>query len=305
MAINLTPSGLPKIGPLHKTPYFGRPFRCTLYTAFRGRRYTEGALFILLKTIKAGRFHPFFSVGEVEKLSGEHHLKVINGKAHWGELKLDSIGAWGHMVGNIASIAISGRNYLKDNPQDTFQEKIGAVTDWQNSLRKLKMIEDWVYYHQNVLDGIIPTEDGHLLRSKYVRQSASRQMLYKENPDVIRTVMIIDDRQNDILLIQLALKGLKLRIVALNTRNSTAEQIIAEAKNQGIDLIIMDGFMRDINSNYLFGDELTKELRKKGFHGYIIANSSLETKQKEMLAAGADFMNPNKSVVNLEDLFET
>jgi len=304
MTIKLTPSGLPRIGSQHKAPYFGRPFRCTLYSAFRKGSYTEGALFTLLKTIRAGKFQPFFSQEELENLSHEHNLKIVNGEPYWGEIKFDSIPAWGHMVANIAQPALSGGNWLKDYKQDPFQEKIAVITDLQSSLRKLKMIEDWIYYHRNVLDGIISTEDGHLLKSKYVRQSANQQMLYKEKTDVIRTVLIIDDEQTDILLIQYALKKLKLKTMVINTRDSTAEQIIEQAKKEGIDLIIMDGFMHDINNNDLFGDKLTEELRKKGFHGYIIANSGLPDKQKEMLAAGADFMNADKQAANLLNFFE-
>ncbi|MBI5399183.1 response regulator [Candidatus Saganbacteria bacterium] len=111
-------------------------------------------------------------------------------------------------------------------------------------------------------------------------------------PEIIRTILVVDDNPNILELYQGLIQGElddSVKVVTVNQQQPIKDQVLALAAEQKIDLIFMDNDMPGIS-----GLELGKLLRDNGYSGYIAANSSAVNAM--MIALGiADFANPMKS----------
>ena len=155
MAITLTPSGREKIGSPHKAPHFGKSFRSTLYTGYRKSHDCRQVLKSLLSSIQSGTFKLFFEAGEIEALfKKEVLLKYAGGRYYYHE-KLDSYSGWADFLNNRAASILAARDFIKNKTQSEYSELIEATKDAQSSLRELKIAEDWLYFHREVLEKTI------------------------------------------------------------------------------------------------------------------------------------------------------
>jgi len=120
-------------------------------------------------------------------------------------------------------------------------------------------------------------------------------------PEVIRKILAVDDHHKILYAIRRIFATMPSEIVLIDPEQPIRNQVINYASQGDIDLIIMDGEMPQTS-----GMELTQELRKIGFTGYILANSSNQQMQEKMIDAGADFANPVKAhLSNLRNFFES
>jgi hypothetical protein len=116
---------------------------------------TAEALKFLFNKIKSGKFRPFYKPAEIDRLFEKEILKKWDGGQHFDN-KLDSLLAWGDLVGNIAHFIIASRQVLIDYHSSLpANERTQIAKDARMSLIRIKIIEDWIYYHPEAIKGIV------------------------------------------------------------------------------------------------------------------------------------------------------
>jgi len=283
--------GFSKIRPDHKAPHIGekRPFRSTLFLAFlenlRTSKLNNEAVFQVLSKLIAvidqGRLKPFFDREEINNLMQEEILKVYGGGRYFKEQKLDNLNNWHDLLTNMISSILSNREFIQWFGSDYDPEKLAALKDLQHGHRKLKIIEDWIFYNRDIQQTV---------RSIIAEQAKGRLLLKPEyqkegRPTQIKSILVVDDNIPFLELVNdFAIRdGLKVDLALTDPKLPFRDQVKKLIMVIDFDLIIMDGQMPDIN-----GDELTQELRQMGYSGYIFANTDSEAHRKDIMLAGAD-----------------
>ena len=120
-------------------------------------------------------------------------------------------------------------------------------------------------------------------------------------PEIIRTILLVDDDPQYLEAAQLILRDLNLKVVTVDPAYQIREQVIRLIEEHKPDLIVMDGEMPDVS-----GVELVWELREKlKYNGYIAANSYSANHMREMERMGADFRITAKVFFNFLGYLET
>ena len=119
-------------------------------------------------------------------------------------------------------------------------------------------------------------------------------------PQVIKTILLVDDNPGYLAVAQMILKDLNIKVIAVDPAFPIREQVLRLIEAHKPDLIIMDGEMPDVS-----GLELVKELRGNiKYEGYIAANSASNKQMREMERVGADFSIAWKVISNLLGYFK-
>lgn len=108
-----------------------------------------------MSKIKTGKFRPHYNRAEIDKLFRDQVLAPYGSGRYLHERKLDSIGCWNDLLNNLATIAKSNRDYLRESRNDPPEDRLDAARDVQQGIIKLKIIEDYIYYHPEILSGVI------------------------------------------------------------------------------------------------------------------------------------------------------
>ena len=116
-------------------------------------------------------------------------------------------------------------------------------------------------------------------------------------PEIIRTVLIVDDDDALIRSYKRSLGGLGLNVIAVDTKRPIEPQVIQLISENQIDFINMDEQMNSRMPNSP-GHVITSRLRKEGFQGYIAIDSSLPDDKIAMISTGTDFRSPAKQLTN-------
>ena len=120
-------------------------------------------------------------------------------------------------------------------------------------------------------------------------RKVAHQFVRPDRPETIRTILVVDDDKQVLRITAKQLEKFGLQVITVNPDESIKNQALDIVVKEQIDLIFMDGQMPGTS-----GPEIITDLRKNSFSGYIAANTTLPDVQDEMLAAGADFKNPDK-----------
>lgn len=157
---------IPANGITYKAPHFTKRLTSTLYFAYRtGHKGTQQLTQYLAKAIDTRTFSPFFDQKEIDDLfarvlanygksvkdgvsKGRYEGETFATPERWNALFTD-------LLNNKAAVAIATRAYLRENPKAGVETRLEAIQDLQASLREIKIVEDWVYYHYNELRTVI------------------------------------------------------------------------------------------------------------------------------------------------------
>ena len=162
--MGITPAGITRIRPEHKAPYFTRPFRSFFFSAFVIPAKTPSVRSVFasfLEAIEGGRGAPFFAREEIDQLFEAavllEYAKGADGHSRYHPTtgkKLDNIAAWDDLINNKLWL-INIRYYLISR-KSTVRQDIGThINRYQHGLRILKIIEDWLYWHPEVMRGVL------------------------------------------------------------------------------------------------------------------------------------------------------
>ena len=102
-------------------------------------------------------------------------------------------------------------------------------------------------------------------------------------------ILIVDDDVNILLLYSDIFKNFEVEADRVKPSLSIRDQVVNRA-TMAYDLIIMDCKLKERDGTVTYGQDLIRELRDKGFSGYIFANSSLMDNNEEMIKSGADYV---------------
>ena len=119
-------------------------------------------------------------------------------------------------------------------------------------------------------------------------------------PEIIKNILVVDDTMGVLKATKRLLSRLGIEITLIDPDLDIRGQVLQMAADAKYDLVIMDGQMPGI-----LGHQLTREIREKGYNGYIVANSSDLNEQDKIMAAGADINNSFKIITQLTALFAT
>lgn len=142
----------PRLGPQFKRPHFDRrPFRSTLFWAYRTNQPCIDNLRTLRASIQDRSFKAFFKQEEIDALLEQEVLNPDRSGNYQGPQSLQSLSLWMHFLNNFASMAYLSLSY-KECPKDEIEHDKESI---QTNLRQFKIIEDWFFYHQDILDAVI------------------------------------------------------------------------------------------------------------------------------------------------------
>jgi hypothetical protein len=137
------------------------------------------ALNILMQKIKAGRFKPHYKHSEIDKLFKEKVLAEYAMGRYLRERKLDSIDAWDDLLNNIATSAVTNRQSLRKWPNEPPAKRLDTAREIQKIIIKLKIIEDWIYYHPEAMRGIVHAPTIFQLSQTQARGQLSKAQLIR------------------------------------------------------------------------------------------------------------------------------
>ena len=286
MEIKSTPPNPPALAGIARER-FTRPLDCLMHKLFVKRLIYDEILTLVLQKIMSGKLKPYFSKEDADQLLGE---KLATRFPYFKPAEMDSLDKWQDILNNIAGSMCSDIEFLRSaGPRDSKKDVIEAKNAMITSIKTLKVIEDWFYYHPEILKkifcpGLLPkTHDPN-------------------RPSIIRKILVVDDEKTFISLCEEYLKeilGLALTLADPANPKVSILELIKSGKIHDYDLVIMDGNLPETS-----GSELVKLLRAEDFSGFIIANSNMLREQEAMLAAGADFRTSYpKNVVALSEFF--
>jgi len=163
--VYLTKTGQPRLGPEHKKPHFDkRPFRSTLFWAYREEKPDIETLKSLRTSIQERSFKPFFDRNEIDVLLEQEVTTPHGAGVYQDQQSLKTFKFWQHFLNNIASAMAFVSDYNSSISKDSKEEDKAYI---QTTLRLLKIIEDWFYYHPDILGTVIanvptPEEEARL-----------------------------------------------------------------------------------------------------------------------------------------------
>jgi hypothetical protein len=255
-----------------------------LFTLFSTSLRTEAALFFLLKAIKSGGFRPFYGkeAAEQQFLEIAKNTFTIDHTDNMIHLK-----NWKHLLNNLATGAIGYRNMLRDqptgepmSPTDLAEISKGLFT----VIRKLKVIEDWIFHHQDRLS-FFSTHGQVLLPQLFDADRANM-------PEVIRKVMIVENNPMFVSIAKRWLQGLDLSVAAFDPDRPIGKQVegLIASQFDETDLILLDSLGGA-------GPAVISQLRGSGYHNYIVATAidGNENAQMMKIKGGASFAIPGKA----------
>jgi hypothetical protein len=135
-------------------PYVNRQF-CELFKAFNApepvaRGNISAAFSALLSSIAAKRYRPFFDPAEINGLMEREILQSCSAGryrdrtlSNWAKNPLD-LGEWNELLRYPVHGAVASFESLQSGGGEEDRAK------HQHGLRRLKIIEDWIYYNQVV-----------------------------------------------------------------------------------------------------------------------------------------------------------
>jgi CheY-like chemotaxis protein len=266
---------------------FTRPLDCLMHKLFINRFVFNKVLALVLQKIMSGNFRPYFGEVEANKLLSE---KLASTFPYFKPEEMDSAGKWEHIISNIAASMCSDIEFVRSaGPRDSKEDITEAKQNMVISIKSLKVIEDWFYYHPEAL-------------KKIFSPGLLPKIHAPNRPFIVHKVLVVDDNKEFLSLCKDYLEeslGLALTIADPANPKVSIQELIRNGEIHSHDLVIMDG-----NLPQTSGTELVKLLRAAGFSGFIIANSNMLSCQEEMLAAGADLKTPYpKNVVALSHFF--
>jgi len=126
--------------------------RNTLFEAYKRGHTCLDSLKILLDSMKRGSFKPYFKASEINQLFEKDVLKYYAAGRYFSHKPLNSYTDWGNLVNNIATGATSNYAYLTTEKDAPVEERQEASTDMKKAVRRLKIIEDWIFHTPGVRD---------------------------------------------------------------------------------------------------------------------------------------------------------
>ncbi|MFH1361300.1 MAG: hypothetical protein ABIH69_01420 [bacterium] len=115
----------------------------------------QGALMVLLNLIKSHDFKPSFSKKEAESLFNEDVLKQYGaGRYYHNKTKLATLEDWTDLINNIATPLLGNLQLLTLDGLEEINKVPSYVKIQKNTVR-LKVVEDWLYYHKKIIPKII------------------------------------------------------------------------------------------------------------------------------------------------------
>ena len=262
-----------------------------IYSLYRRGLRGADVLRVLSQHIRMGRLKPTFAAEEIKGLFCEQLIEFYSGiyTPNYDE-KNDPVSRWIHLLNKFSAAAVMFGYDLENTPSIPSGTKNEYEAGLKQCLRKLQIIEDWLYYNPG---GIPETVRPALLLKK--------DFPIENRPAVISSVLVVDDKIEILRLITKDILGdLNLDVTAVDPEKPIRQQIEALTPENFPDLIIMDYQLPGTN-----GAALTRLLRQNGFNGFIVANSSDETKSAEIIRAGADFKITGKNAFDLINFFES
>jgi CheY-like chemotaxis protein len=143
--------------------------------------------------------------------------------------------------------------------------------------------------------GIIPFAIKNISVGSQLYKAASLKIQFwaENRPLNIKTILIVDDQAD--LLISMSSKiekKLGVRTIRINPGSDLPirDQVLSLVESHSPDMIIMDGNLgKSPAGEKQTGTEIIKELRSRGYKGYIVANSNDPVLNWDMKNNGADF----------------
>jgi len=146
----------PTFLPNHLRPHIGekRPFRCELYRFYRSagheQRNVPAAFAHLLRTISAGQLKPFFDRAEIDQLMTSEVLSAHKFLNYQGKQTLD-LHAWSDLLNAFSQGALGSRELIGSGLGGYDRDQL---LNFQTGYRRMKIMEDWIYYHPEVQQAI-------------------------------------------------------------------------------------------------------------------------------------------------------
>jgi CheY-like chemotaxis protein len=144
--------------PQHKRPHVGegppRPFKCFLYTAMRmasaaGKPLRQEIILPeLLAEIEKKTLVPFFEEKEIDNLVGTEILEKFSRGQYADWRKLATIADWNNLINTYFSVVVNNLAAAKVTLQSRLDKD--TIFAFQMGHRRLKLIEDWTYYHKDI-----------------------------------------------------------------------------------------------------------------------------------------------------------
>jgi len=122
--------------------------------AFQRGLGCRGALTVLLSMIKARDFHPIFTKKEADSLFKDDILKNYGAGRYKTPSKLSDLDKWQDLINNIANALLSNTQFFADEKIPACH-KLTLCETMQKSIARLKIVEDWIYYHQKSITKIL------------------------------------------------------------------------------------------------------------------------------------------------------
>jgi len=142
-----------------------QPFGSFLYAAYKDARYmgktTErayNALTALSSMINSDRFKPLYKESVINRLFEDKVLKIYAAGRYFHDEKLETLGQWNDLLNNTFTVVNSGESYLQSESGLSEEVKCEVIVGLNSRLKMLQIIENWFFYHPDVLKDIIETK---------------------------------------------------------------------------------------------------------------------------------------------------
>lgn len=89
---------------------------------------------------------PFFRSGEIDRLFTDEVLKSYAKGRYYNQKPLNNQDAWDDLVNNLFTSLIVNLDFLRTDRQRE-EEKKEILNDIRGTSRRVKIIEDWLYFH--------------------------------------------------------------------------------------------------------------------------------------------------------------
>ena len=139
-----------------------RPFGSFLYAAYKDACKTgklieraQTAVTALSSVIRSGRFKPLYRESVIDRLFEDDVLKIYAEGRYYYRKKLEAMGDWNDLINNTFGVVHAGESYLHSESGLSERVKCEVIVDINKRLRWLQIIENWFFYHQDALEGLV------------------------------------------------------------------------------------------------------------------------------------------------------
>jgi hypothetical protein len=130
------------------------PVRCLLIELYKIGISCPVNLRALVIAIKNGTVKPFFCKEEIDQLFTDQVLKYYARGRYYHDRPLNDQAGWNDLINNLVSVLHSNQFFLKEGRLSD-EELTETHRDIRQMTHRLKIIEDWLYFHPEEQERIL------------------------------------------------------------------------------------------------------------------------------------------------------